>query len=345
MLKELIENNMILVLPNNMKENVIKEVSSLDKIYNIKFMSLKELIDSLTFNYDERSIYYLIKKYDMNYDVANIYLNNLKYAVNNVSDKTNKLIEIKNELIENNFLIYDRNIDKLIDNKKIKIYGYDYISKFDLDILKKKGIDAQIINKNVLDFNHDVYEFDDIKDEIYFVLSKIIDLLNNGVDINNIKLCNVTSEYEDDIKRMFKMFNISLNIKDNKSIKSSLIAKDFIDILENNNIDETLEFITNKYDMTILSNKYIVDEIIKILNKYTFVKEKDILIYILKNELSKKHLKELKNKNAVNIIDLKDNIISEDDYVFLIGFNMGNIPKIYKDEDYLSDIEKEKLNI
>ena len=35
MLKELIENNIILVLPNNMKENVIKEVSSLDKIYNI----------------------------------------------------------------------------------------------------------------------------------------------------------------------------------------------------------------------------------------------------------------------------------------------------------------------
>ena len=115
MLKELIENNMILVLPNNMKENAVKEVSNLDKIYNIKFMSLKELIDSLTFTYDERSIYYLIKKYDMNYDVENIYLNNLKYAVNNVSDKTNKLIEIKNELIENNLLIYDQNIDKLID--------------------------------------------------------------------------------------------------------------------------------------------------------------------------------------------------------------------------------------
>ena len=345
MLNELIENNMILVLPNNMKENVIKEVSSLDKIYNIKFMSLKELIDSLTFTYDERSIYYLIKKYDMNYDVANIYLNNLKYVVNNVSDKTNKLTKIKNELIENNLLIYDKNIDKLIDNKKIKIYGYDYISKFDLNILKEKEIKAQIINKNILNYSHDVYEFNDIKDEIYFILSKIIDLLNNGVDINNIKLCNVTSEYENDIKRMFKMFNISLNIKDNKSIKSSLIAKDFIDIVENNNIDETLDFITNKYDMTILSNKYIVDEIIKILNKYTFVKEKDILIYILKNELSKKHLKEIKKKNAVNIIDLKDNIVSENDYVFFIGFNMGNIPKIYKDEDYLSDIEKEKLNI
>ena len=98
----------------------MKEVSSLDKIYNIKFMSLKELIDSSTFTYDEKSIYYLIKKYDMNYDVANIYLSNLKYAVNNVSDKTNKLTKIKNQLIENNLQIYDINIDKLIDNKKIQ---------------------------------------------------------------------------------------------------------------------------------------------------------------------------------------------------------------------------------
>ena len=72
--------------------------------------------------------------------------------------------------------------------------------------------------------------------------------------------------------------------------------------------------------MTILSNKYIVDELIKILNKYTFVKEKDILIYILKNELSKKHLKEIKKKNAVNIIDLKDSIISENDYIFFLYF-------------------------
>ena len=31
MLKELIENNMILVLPNNMKENVIKEVKRMIK--------------------------------------------------------------------------------------------------------------------------------------------------------------------------------------------------------------------------------------------------------------------------------------------------------------------------
>ena len=211
-------------------------------------------------NYRDELLKFYVKKYnDLN---ENITLEGLSSFLDqkfpNLDDnqKINvykELTKIKNELIENNLLIYDKNIDKLINNKKIKIYGYDYISKFDLDILKKKGIDAQIINKNVLDFNHDVYEFDDIKDEIYFVLSKIIDLLNNGVDINNIKLCNVTSEYENDIKRMFKMFNISLNIKDNKSIKSSLIAKDFIDILENNSIDETLDFITNKYDMTILS--------------------------------------------------------------------------------------------
>ena len=142
MLKELIENNMILVLPNNMKENAVKEVSNLDKIYNIKFMSLKELIDSLTFTYDERSIYYLIKKYDMNYDVANIYLNNLKYAVNNVSDKTNKLIEIKNELIENNTKNWSINRFSKIDLAILQIAIAEMLS--DLNIPEKVSINQAI---------------------------------------------------------------------------------------------------------------------------------------------------------------------------------------------------------
>ena len=298
MLNELIENNMILVLPNNMKENVIKEVSSLDKIYNIKFMSLKELIDFLTFTYDERSIYYLIKKYDMNYDVANIYLSNLKYAVNNVSDKTNKLTKIKNELIENNLLIYDKNIDKLKDNKKIKIYGYDYISKFDLDILKKKGINAQIINKNILDFNHDVYEFDDIKDEIYFILSKIIDLLNNGVDINNIKLCNVTSEYENDIKRMFKMFNISLNIKDNKSLgQNFLINSEVVEkIIESSEISDKDMVIEIGPGLGTLT-KYLLEKARKVL----CVELDSKMIRILQERFSKYENFELINADILKV--------------------------------------------
>lgn len=347
MLKELIDDNIIFVIPDKIKTEIIKEVSNLNQLYNIKFMSLRELINSFTFKYDEKSIYYLIKNYSMNYDVALMYLDNLKYSFKNISDKTDKLINIKKELDENNLLIYDKNINEFFKNKKIKIYGYDSINKYDLSIINKieKITSVEIINKKTGNYIHDVYEFDKISDEIYFVICKIIDLLNSNVDINNIKICNVSSEYENDIIRMFNLFNIPINIEQNRSIKSSIIVKDFINVLKNNNLNTSIDFITSKYDMSNLNNKYIIEQIIKVLNKYTFVEEKNLLIYILKNELSKINIKSEKNKNAVNIIDIKNNIISDEDYIFLIGFNMGNIPIIYKDEDYLSDIEKEKLNI
>ena len=341
-----IQDNIVLVIPNTIKKQVLLKLNEFENIFNIKIMSLEELINSITFKYSEESIYYLIKKYDMNYDVALMYLNNIKYVndINVSSNKIEKLKNIKNELDENNLLIYDKNIFGLLKEKEVVIYGYDYIDNYSLKMLKKID-NYKIIKKEYSNFNHDVYEFNNIEDELYFVLTNIIHLIKKGVNINNIKLCNVTSEYENDLKRMFNIFNIPINIKNNKSIKSSLIFKDFIKILKNNEIEESIDFIINKYDISVSNNKYIVDQIIKILNTYNFVKEKDILINILKNDFKKIYIKNDEYENAVNIVDLKDNVFNDNDFVFLLGFNMGNIPIIYKDEDYLSDNEKDLLGL
>ena len=341
-----IQDNIVLVIPNTIKKQVLLKLNEFENIFNIKIMSLEELINSITFKYSEESIYYLIKKYDMNYDVALMYLNNIKYVndINVSSNKIEKLKNIKNELDENNLLIYDKNIFGLLKEKEVVIYGYDYIDNYSLKMLKKID-NYKIIKKEYSNFNHDVYEFNNIEDELYFVLTNIIHLIKKGVNINNIKLCNVTSEYENDLKRMFNIFNIPINIKNNKSIKSSLIFKDFIKSLKNNEIEESIDFIINKYDTSVSNNKYIVDQIIKILNTYNFVKEKDILINILINEFKKIYIKNDEYENAVNIVDLKDNVFNDNDFVFLLGFNMGNIPIIYKDEDYLSDNEKDLLGL
>ena len=341
-----IQDNIVLVIPNTIKKQVLLKLNEFENIFNIKIMSLEELINSITFKYSDESIYYLIKKYDMNYDVALMYLNNIKYVndINVSSNKIEKLKNIKNELDENNLLIYDKNIFGLLKEKEVVIYGYDYIDNYSLKMLKKID-NYKIIKKEYSNFNHDVYEFNNIEDELYFVLTNIIDLIKKGVNINNIKLCNVTSEYENDLKRMFNIFNIPINIKNNKSIKSSLIFKDFIKSLKNNEIEESIDFIINKYDTSVSNNKYIVDQIIKILNTYNFVEEKDILINILTNEFKKIYIKNDEYENAVNIVDLKDNVFNDNDFVFLLGFNMGNIPIIYKDEDYLSDNEKDLLGL
>ena len=98
----------ILLLPNNLKKSIIKKVR--EEYYNksIKFMSLEEFIKKITFDYNERTIYYLMKEYQINYSTALLYLNNLYYISNKLdNEKMKKLIDIKKYLDDNNLLIYN----------------------------------------------------------------------------------------------------------------------------------------------------------------------------------------------------------------------------------------------
>ena len=78
--KFIIENNTLLIIPNNIKNKVIKELSNNGTLLNIKIMSIEEFRNKLYFSYDEKSIYYLMNKYGYKYSIAREYLNNLYYV-------------------------------------------------------------------------------------------------------------------------------------------------------------------------------------------------------------------------------------------------------------------------
>ena len=97
--------------------------------------------------------------------------------------------------------------------------------------------------------------------------------------------------------------------------------------------------------MELQSGKHVSwNKIIKILNKYVWVDDlldvKDLIIDDLKNTkiTSEEYTNEVKIINNLNEAN-------ENDYIYLIGFNQGEIPKCYKDEDYFNDPLKEKLNL
>ena len=76
--------------------------------YNIKFMSIDTFIKRVTFDYDEKTIYSLMKEYNYNYSTSLVYLDNLNYISNKLSNnKMTKLKEIKDYLDSNKLLIYD----------------------------------------------------------------------------------------------------------------------------------------------------------------------------------------------------------------------------------------------
>ena len=102
-----LENNSILIIPNQIKNKKILELNN--ELLNIKIMSLNELIKKCKFDYDEKTIYHLMKKENIKYDIAKNYIENIYYIENKEYDniKLNKLVNIKNYLEENNLLIYD----------------------------------------------------------------------------------------------------------------------------------------------------------------------------------------------------------------------------------------------
>ena len=100
-----------------------------------------------------------------------------------------------------------------LKNKDIIIYG-DYFNKLENNLINelKSITNVSIVNTEYKEYNHTVYEFDSMDEEVDYVAYKICELIDNGIDINNIKLTNVSSDYYNTIDRIFKMYNIPINI-------------------------------------------------------------------------------------------------------------------------------------
>lgn len=334
------KDNTIYIVPSNIKKDLLIDLNK-EKLLNIKFFSLEELIYKLTFTYDKEAIYYLTNKHNIKEEVAITYLDNLKYILEVKDDNMIKLINLKEELDNNKLLKYGEDIKPYLKGKSIEVYGYDYVPNFYKKYLDEVG--AKITSKEYGNYKHDIYEFSYIDDEIEYVANRIIDLINSGIDINNIKITNLDSDYNEPIKRIFDLYNIPIDIDDNNSIYNTLIIRDFLEYYDSNSIEESLELLKEKYDLNDENNNYIYNKLISVLNRYTFTNEniKNSLIYDFKHIKNKNVL--LKNK--VEIINLRDNIFNDDEYVFLMNFNSSSIPKCYRDDDYLSDNTKKKIGL
>lgn len=346
-----VSNNTLLIIPNNIKNKVLKKLSDSNILFNIKIMSLEEFRNKFYFSYDEKSVYYLMNKYGYKYSIAKEYLNNLYYVDESdyKNEKLKFLSDLKLELKENKLLIIDNLFINYIKNYKIVVYGYDYVNKFYKAMLNKvkEYSNVEIIEKEKSNNkNLKVYEFKNIEEEISFVAQKIIDLIKSGIDINKIFIANVSSEYYEVIKRIFNFYKLPVSLDETNSIYSTTIISDFLNSLkQTKSIEESIGSITSNYNLDIAETSSIFNKLVNICNKYNFEKVDDSIINCIEEELKNTNINKINLTNSVKCINLKDNIFSDTEYIFIIGFNQGTIPTLYKDEDYLGDNIKSMLGI
>lgn len=321
-------NECILLVPNNIRKNVIKKARKKYYNYNIKFMSLEEFSKRVTFDYNEKTLYYLMKEYNINYNICKLYLDNLYYIDKKLdNEKMNKLIGIKKYLDDNNLLVYDKYFKNYVKDKEIYIHGYNYINKYYKKILYS-------YNYKIIDFDNKVNNIDKIycanyiEDEVIFVADNICNLLKNNISINSIKLI-ASNEYNSIIDRIFKFYNIPVSIKKNSLYGISSI-KEVINDFENVSLIEKIK------------NDDIRNILLNIINKYSFIENKSEVKKLIINDLKNSYINN--NNTGIRMSSIND-YFNEDDYVFLMGFNKENYPIVHKDNDYFSDKEKEVLGL
>lgn len=324
------KDNSLIICPNQTKTKILKELSQTKKLVNIKFMTKEEYKKIYYFSYDDKLLAYLIKKYNYNIDVARVYINNLYVIDENKtykSPKLNFLKDLKKELIKEELLIYNNTYKEYLKNKNIIVKNEYNLEKYEEEMLgiKEEHVPEKTITAPVMECNT-------LEEEVNQVCLEIINLLKTGVDINKIYLTNVSSDYLYTIKSLFSFYHIPINIDFNYSIYSTKVVKDYLN--------------TKELDLENKDKKSINKKLINILSDLSFLDEtsKEYKI-LLTDKLKNTYASPVNLKNAVTIKDLYKESFNDDEYVFVLGFNQDELPKMEKDISYITDKEKDEVSL
>ena len=323
-----IKNNTVIICNDYDKSKILMR----NKLVNIKVINMQEFVSKYYFDYDEEAILYIVNKYNVKYDIALTYIKNLYYIDNQKYDvrKLDFLVSLKNDLDEHNLLKYNELFRKYIDETDVIVYGIR-LGKYELKILK--DIKYKYIEKEFNNYNHIIYHFNTMEEEVEYVAVNICKLIDSGISIKNIKLTNVGSDYYNTITRIFSLFGLKVNIPNNQPLTSFTYVKNFIDLYNEHDLEYAIERIDSK--------DKLYDNVVDVVNKYVKYHSKELILYKLEHS----GINSYKYDNGIEIIDFLEYDASADEYVFMLGFNDGIIPNSYKDVDYITDNIKNLVSL
>jgi hypothetical protein len=84
-----LENNSILLIPYNIKDKVLEYIDDNDILVSIKIMTFNDLKKGLMYDFNNETIYEVMKHYNVNYGVAKSYLNDTYYIDDSDNEKIN----------------------------------------------------------------------------------------------------------------------------------------------------------------------------------------------------------------------------------------------------------------
>lgn len=328
-MKQQLTDNILMICPNSEKMKILNSLNSDNKLHDIKFMTKEEFKNNYYFKTNEQTLYYILNKYHYNLDVAKVYLKNL-YVIDESktykSPKLNFLKNLKIELKDHNLLEENKTFRNYIKTKNIVVKNYYDLDKYEEEMLNTK-VEVQDSTLNI-----PVVECQTLEEEVNDVCLKILDLLKQGIPLNNIFLSNISNDYFYTIKKLFNYYHIPINLDMSSSIYSTKVVGDYLKTKELD-LEDKNKAVINRKLVNILSSLSSLDE---------NTKEYEILLI---DKLKSTTLPTKKIKDAVNVKDIYEESFTDDDYVFVLGFNQDVLPKMEKDIAYINDDIKDEVSL
>ena len=343
-----LEDNSILVVPNKIKNKILEYIDQNNLLLNIKFLTFRELKHGLFYSYTNEAIYEIMKLKNVNLGVAKEYIENTYYLLDDNYDnhKLKDLVNIKNHLDSLNYLEKDKLFIELLKSKnKMYVYGFSQINKYNKYLLDLASnyIKIEYIDTKINNYSHDVYCLKHIEDEVAFIAEKIANLIHDGILLDKIKIANYSNEYYFVIKKIFSLYGIPVYLKNDTKLSDTAIGKYFIDHL-NNNIEYLLYQIKMKFSIdNNQDNAKVFNKLSNLINSYYWTTSYLDIKDLIKEEMKTISIPGNHYEHEIVTTDILDNTFDDDEYVFLIGFNQGSIPRTYKDEDYINDSIKTSI--
>ncbi len=344
MIETMLKGYDLLLLPRGLKEVILKEIEEGKKLSPFKMMSKEEFQKRITYDYDEETIFYVMKHYCVKREVAENYIQNTYYVEEKEYpfEKLNFLVHLKKELQEENLLKMDPVFQNYVNTHKVAILGYDDMSLYEEELCQSYSVEKiELSNKNV-EKKISYYPFSTLEEEVIFLADEISALLDNGVPLSDIKITNVGSEYFHKIKEIFSFYHIPIY----GIVKDSIYGTPLCHfILKNLNLskEELLAKVKETFDFGNEENKKLLKSVISILNHYTFQENLEEVKELIEEDFQNTRKEEV--QFGVEVVPFLNTVFKETDHVFFLGANQGSFPKIYKDEDFIPDEMKNGLSL
>ena len=336
-----LKDNSIVICPRAEAKRLIALKSKKAPELNIKFLDKAELLKGVYFSFDLRAVDYVSKAYGYSLENAKEIISN-SFNVSDVTEKTKKVAEIKKDLVDNHLLEANPRFKYLFQDKEVMVFGYSKDDKELRHALDLLGVKANFLKESQDAAGRKVISFESIDEETLYVIEEICDLIETGVDLNDIFIYKPEKEYIPLLRKYSILYGLPIELPSENKLIDSPIYEKFVSLLNELDVKDAYDSLTKGGER---DDSGAFDALASIINRCAFsISDKPNFVKLLNYSAKGTNLSQTTYDHSIKICDSSFRA-EGNEHIFVFNFSLGSFPHVFLDNDFYSDEEKETLNM